>query len=254
MAGISRSIAAAAAETRRELASHARPAGTFDASRYCRTTEHLAFLNVGTAAVRAVARAVVREHRDWTLADAVAFADLLIRDPHLEVKGCAIELLACYKRAFGPSLLPTAKRWLARNDAANWATTDTLCGSVVGPLLRAHRELVPEVLTWTRRRASAVALVPLVRRGEALDQGYAVATALRGDRADLIQKAAGWLLREAGKTDRRRLERYLRTGGPRIPRTTLRYAIERFPPDTRRALLLATRPVPARRAGDASNR
>lgn len=260
MAGVSKPVRQTAVRVRRELEAHARPAGAFDASRYFRTTEHLEFLNVRTAAVRALARQVAQEHREtWTVDDAIAFADLMIRDPHLEVKGLAIEVLARYRRDFPPSLFATCKRWLARNDAANWATTDLLCGAVLGPLLAADRRLVARVATWSRhrnlwvRRASAVALIALVRRGDALDDGYAVATALRGDKADLIQKAAGWLLREAGKTDPHRLERYLRAGGPSIPRTTLRYAIERFPPDTRGALLAATRRAAAGRTGRAAN-
>jgi hypothetical protein len=57
----------------------------------------------------------------------------------------------------------------------------------------------------------------------------------------LIRKAVGWLLREAGKADAGRLERYLRANGPRIPRITLRYAMERFPPAKRRALLKITK-------------
>ena len=48
------------------------------------------------------------------------------------------------------------------------------------------------------------------------------------------------MLREAGKLDARRLERYLRKNGPSIPRTTVRYAIERFSERERRALLEAT--------------
>ena len=50
------------------------------------------------------------------------------------------------------------------------------------------------------------------------------------------------MLREAGKRDPARLERYLRAEGPAIPRTTVRYAIERFPEAKRRALLTSTRP------------
>jgi 3-methyladenine DNA glycosylase AlkD len=260
MAGVSRLVRQTAVRVRRELEAQGRPAGAFDASRYFRTTEHLEFLNVRSAAVRALARQVAQEHREtWTVDDAIAFADLMIRDPHLEVKGLAIELLARYRRDFPASLFATCKRWLARSDAANWATTDLLCGAVLGPLLGAHRQLVARLATWSRhrnlwvRRASAVALIPLVRRGEALDDGYAVASRLRGDQADLIQKAAGWLLREAGKTDPGRLERYLRAGGPSIPRTTLRYAIERFPPDARAGLLAATRGVATGRTGRAAN-
>lgn len=68
-----------------------------------------------------------------------------------------------------------------------------------------------------------------------------VARRLHGDPEDLIQKAVGWTLREAGKTDLPRLARYLRANGAAIPRTTLRYAIERFPPGKRAALLKETR-------------
>ena len=65
---------------------------------------------------------------------------------------------------------------------------------------------------WVRR-ASAVGLIPSVRRGLALDLAYDVAAGLHADQEDLIQKAVGWMLREAGKVDERRLERYLRRNG-----------------------------------------
>jgi hypothetical protein len=57
----------------------------------------------------------------------------------------------------------------------------------------------------------------------------------------LFHKARGWLLREAGKRDMGRLEKFLLANGPALPRTTLRYAIERFPENKRRQLLLRTR-------------
>jgi 3-methyladenine DNA glycosylase AlkD len=93
---------------------------------------------------------------------------------------------------------------------------------------------------WVRR-ASMVGLIPRARRGESLDLVYDIARRLHADGEDLIQKAVGWTLREAGKTDMARLERYLRATGTAIPRTTLRYAIERFPERKRRAILAATR-------------
>jgi 3-methyladenine DNA glycosylase AlkD len=62
-----------------------------------------------------------------------------------------------------------------------------------------------------------------------------------GDPEDLMHKASGWLLREAGKTDAERLEKFLLTHGPAIPRTTVRYSIERFPEGKRKELLVATR-------------
>jgi 3-methyladenine DNA glycosylase AlkD len=114
-------------------------------------------------------------------------------------------------------------------------------------LLVQHPSLASEMRGWARhrnmwvRRASAVSLIPSVRRGLALDLAYRVARTLHPDPEDLIQKAVGWMLREAGKADARQLEGYLRANGPRIPRTTVRYAIERFPPAKRRALLEITK-------------
>jgi 3-methyladenine DNA glycosylase AlkD len=242
------SPAQAARDAKRELARLARPSGDFDASRYFRDAGRLGFYNVGTDRVRDMAKTIVRVHRDvWTVEDALRFADRLVRDRFLEVKGVGLEVVACYRRDFTPRLLTVWKGWLARDTAANWATTDAICGLLIGPLLVAHPELAAKVGSWSRdgnlwvRRASIVGLIPLARRGLALDTLYGVARRLHADREDLIQKAVGWALREAGKADVRRLERYLRDNGPEIPRTTVRYAIERFAPAKRRALLAVTR-------------
>jgi 3-methyladenine DNA glycosylase AlkD len=243
--------AAEAREAKRALAALARPAGPFDAARYFRDTNGLGFYNVGTDRVRTMARAIADRHKtDWTVRDALAFANALITDKHLEAKGLGVEVLARFRRQFTPALLPTWKRWLSTNYSANWATTDTICGLLIGPLVASHPELASNLARWASdrnlwvRRASIVGLIPIVRRGSGLDILYRTARALHLDREDLIQKAVGWALREAGKADMDRLERYLREHGPRIPRTSVRYAIERFPARQRRELLVATRARP----------
>ncbi len=240
---------AAARDARRLLRRMARPAGRFDASRYFRGEHNLGFYNVGTGPMRALAKSIHAAHRDdWTVAEAMAFADLLIADRYLEAKSVGIEVVARYRRDFTPALLPRWRRWLARNHSANWATTDSICGSLIGPLLATHPALVPHMRAWSRdrnmwvRRASIVGLIrPLHQHSRALDLVYEIARRLHGDEHDLIQKAVGWVLREAGKEDAARLERYLRAHGPSIPRTTVRYAIERFPAARRRTLLMVTK-------------
>ena len=77
-----------AAAARRELAGLSRPAASFDASRYFRGTPDLGFFNVGTGRVRQIAREIVAANRaNWSMDEAMAFADVLIRDRHLEVEG-----------------------------------------------------------------------------------------------------------------------------------------------------------------------
>jgi 3-methyladenine DNA glycosylase AlkD len=233
-----------------------KPSVEFDASRCFRGAKGLGFYNVGAAAVRGLARSVHAEVREsWTIDEVMSFADVCMASRFLEAKGVGIELVARYRRSFTPSLLGRWKGWLADGHASNWATTDAICGLLIGPLVVAHPTLAPTVASWAGarslwvRRAGVVGLIPSVRKGHALDLAYGVATRLQGDKEDLIQKAVGWMLREAGKADEKRLERYLRKNGPRIPRTTLRYAIERFPPARRRELLASTRSTA--RAGQA---
>jgi 3-methyladenine DNA glycosylase AlkD len=230
------------------LAGMARPAGDFDSRRYFRGPDDLGFYNVGTAAVRALARSIHADHKDaWSVDEAMICADRLLADRHLEVKALGIEIVARYHADFAPRLLAAWRRWLAENQSANWATTDAICGALIGPLLRRHPDVRVRLRAWSRdrnmwvRRASIVGLIASARRGESLDLVYEIARRLHRDREDLIQKAVGWALREAGKTDMPRLARYLRANGATIPRTTLRYAIERFPEPKRRALLAATR-------------
>jgi 3-methyladenine DNA glycosylase AlkD len=239
----------AKADVTRALAKLARPVGTFDAARYFRGDHGLRFYNTGTQPMRALARSIhAANAHAWSVNEAMRLADRLIADPYLETKSVGIELVARYRRSFTPKLLPRWKRWLAQNHSANWATTDAICGLLIGPLLVAHPELAPQMRTWARdrnlwvRRASIVGLIkPIAARVAPVDLAYDVAARLRPDPHDLIHKAVGWTLREAGKVDPRRLERYLRANGPSIPRTTVRYAIERFPSPKRRALLEATR-------------
>jgi len=243
-----------ATRAKRVLKALARPAGRFDASRYFRGGHDLVFYNIRSSTVRALARSIVQANRDWSVDDAMRLAGALMPARPLEVKGLAVEVVARYRRGFRPAFLAVWKRWLAQSWAANWATTDAMCGVLIGPLIVDQPQLSPRVRAWVRhrnlwvRRAAAVSLIPSVRRGQLLDVGYAVASDLHGDGEDLIQKAVGWLLREAGKGDPARLEAYLRGQAPRLPRITLRYAIERFPLRTRQALLRSTRAPGAHRA------
>jgi 3-methyladenine DNA glycosylase AlkD len=136
----------------------------------------------------------------------------------------------------------------------NWALVDCFCAAVLSPFFERRPELLPRLLDWVKdgcmwmRRAAVVSLVPFARKGRHLDLAYALVERLLGDREDLMHKALGWLLREAGKPEPARLRRFLLRHGPALPRTTLRYAIERFPPAQRQALLKATRKPAAGRA------
>ncbi len=216
--------------------------------RYFRAYDDVHFHGVALLTVRRIARDIwTAERHRWDVRTAAAFTDRLVRAPELETKSVGILVLGRWSAAFPRGLLATVRRWLADGHLATWAAVDLVASTVLTPLVRQYPTLAPRLVTWTRaqspwvRRAAAVTFVPLARRGERLPYAYRVVRALAGDDHDLIHKATGWLLREAGKTDMARLEAFLRAEGPRLSRTTVRYAIERFPVAARRQLLEATR-------------
>jgi 3-methyladenine DNA glycosylase AlkD len=215
---------------------------------YFKRDEDVRFFGVPLPQVRRIAREVwLAERPGWDVRAAIRFCDALVRRPELEAKSVGIIVLARWRRDFPPALFGTARRWLAHGHAASWAAVDLLAPAVLTPLIEGQPTLLARLERWTRdrslwvRRAAAVAVIPLARHGRALAPAYRIAAALARDEHDLIHKATGWLLREAGKTDMARLERFLRVRGPRFSRTSVRYAIERFPAAKRRRLLVVTR-------------
>ncbi|HEU0172642.1 MAG TPA: DNA alkylation repair protein [Blastocatellia bacterium] len=237
-----------ARQAERELKAAANVRIARQAKFYFKPEEDVWLFGVDTPTQRRIVGDLFRRVRgDWEITEAVEFCDILIKRREMEMKNAGIFLLARYQKSFKKNLLRNVENWLANDHCSNWAATDALCGEVLGPLIRRHPALTSKLKTWTGkrnlwlRRAAAVGIIHSVRRGEQLDDAYVIAESLFKYPEDLIHKAAGWMLREAGKPDPARLESFLLEHGPRIPRTTLRYAIERFPPEKRKTLLEETK-------------
>jgi len=240
-----------AEETARRLRRMKDPVRARGAQQYFK--HEIVALGITTPALRRFVQEQVGVLRQvWSLPQAIRLCDHLLREPELEIRGAGILILAAFKREFTPDLLVPAQRWLdTRLD--NWALVDAFCGSVLSPLLDRHPSAEATLRSWSDherlwvRRAALVTLVPFARRGRLLDLVYALTRDHFSDPEDLMHKATGWLLREAGKTDADRLRQFLLRHGPLIPRTALRYAIERFSAVERATLLRTTR-APSTRA------
>jgi 3-methyladenine DNA glycosylase AlkD len=120
----------------------------------------------------------------------------------------------------------------------NWDLVDLTAPKIVGPYLQ-HRSrarlyrLAASRNMWERRIAM-LATFPYIKSGDFTD-ALAIAARLLDDDEDLMHKAVGWMLREVGKKDLATLDAFLMRHLRRMPRTTLRYAIERHPDAQRRA-------------------
>jgi len=128
----------------------------------------------------------------------------------------------------------------------NWDLVDITAPQIAGGWLRERPErartldrLAGSGLLWERRIA-VLATLHFIRCGEYGDT-LRLAAALLGDPHDLMHKAVGWMLREVGKRDRAALDGFLATHAARMPRTMLRYAIEKHTPAERARWLAAGR-------------
>lgn len=124
----------------------------------------------------------------------------------------------------------------------NWDLVDLSCYEILGRwLLNKDRSLLYNLArngrTIWEQRIGIVSTLQFIRNGE-LDDTYAIAEIFLNKPEplhDLLQKAVGWMLREAGKRDMDRLRQWLDINRQRMPRTMLRYAIEKFPEEERNA-------------------
>ncbi len=187
-----------------------------------------------------VLRVLVRQFQDARMAD----VKTLLLSPIHEARLLAVLVLA---RKFQRAADAAPRRriydfYLAHASRINnWDLVDVSAPGVVGRWLFGRsraplRKLARSRNLWERRIA-IVATHYFIRQGD-LDETFRIADILLRDSHDLIHKAVGWMLREAGKRDAWRLKAFLATRHTQMPRTMLRYAIERFPERERRTYLL----------------
>ena len=132
--------------------------------------------------------------------------------------------------------------YLSHTDRINkWDLVDLSCDELLGTwLLDKDRTILYDLARNGRniweQRIGIVSTMQFIRHGQTSDT-YAIAEILINHPHDLIHKAVGWLLREAGKRDGQALRDWLKPRCAMMPRTMLRYAIEKFPDSERRAWL-----------------
>jgi 3-methyladenine DNA glycosylase AlkD len=192
------------------------------------------FLGISTPVLRKIALG----HRGLSFAD----LEKLLQSKIHEHRSAAVEILVAQYKSGSEEQRSEIVAFYLRNTVRfdSWDLVDGSAPYLLGEHLKTHprailRKLAKSKSLWERRIAM-VATLRLVRNSE-LEDALIIAEMLLDDGHDLIHKAVGWVLREVGRKDRRRLLAFLETHYERLPRTTLRYAIEHFTPEQRKKLL-----------------
>ena len=224
---------------RRELARHDRPENKIDAQRFHKEKLAERFV-LKTPVLRKISNDIYRcEIRNRSKKEILSICDDLLAAGGGPERFMAFDWAGKLHRRYTSADFSRFELWLKKY-VTNWGACDHLCGSVIGILLRKYPRLAPRVKKWTGsgnmwlRRAAAVSLIPAVRKGTGLADVLATAEKLLTDKEDLVQKGYGWMLKEASREFPREVFEFVLLNRRTMPRTALRYAIEKYPAAKRR--------------------
>lgn len=137
-------------------------------------------------------------------------------------------------KQYGPRDFQVFEKWISTY-INNWASCDTLCNHAVGEFIEMYPEYLSKLKEFAKsenrwmRRAAAVTLIIPARKGKFLNDIFEIADILLLDKDDLVQKGYGWMLKAASESNQQAVFEYVIKKKAVMPRTALRYAIEKMP-------------------------
>jgi 3-methyladenine DNA glycosylase AlkD len=205
--------------------------------------EDVKLYGVKTAAVSRIARHTYKELRGTGKAGIFALCDKLWRSGYMEESFIACAWSYALRKEYEPHDFKVFESWV-NGYVGNWASCDTLCNHTVGAFLEKFPEYISHLKKWARsrnrwtRRAAAVSLIVPARRGLFLPEVFGIADLLLADEDDLVQKGYGWMLKAASQAHEKEVHAYVMRNKDAMPRTALRYAIEKMPEKLRKSAMV----------------
>jgi 3-methyladenine DNA glycosylase AlkD len=185
--------------------------------------------------VRTISAKYYQQVKDLETSGLFALCDSLLTYGTSEERTIAFDWAWRRRKQFEPVHFKSFERWLL-DHVNNWGGVDDLCCHALGYFIDRYPEFLPKVFTWTKskqwhlRRAAAVILIYPVRKGKYFENVLKTSDALLCDEHYLVQKGYGWLLKEATRKFPKQVLDYVLAHKASMPRTALRYAIEKMPP------------------------
>jgi 3-methyladenine DNA glycosylase AlkD len=191
-----------------------------------------------TGAVRSVSQANYAGLKKLSKEEILDLCDALLAAGGWAKGVIAFDWAYRLRRQYAPQDFERFERWL-ETYVDGWSPCDDLCTHALGEHLRRFPENTPRLFTWAAspnrwlRRGAAVALIPSVKKGENTTAALHVADLLLVDPDDLVQKGYGWMLKEMSRSEPELVFDYVMQHKTVMPRTALRYAIEKLSSDRR---------------------
>lgn len=200
--------------------------------------EAIVTYGVKTPIVDKIAKELFAEIKEKPIDEVFALCDTLWQSGYLEESFVACNWSYFVRKNYIPQHFARMEQWVT-NYVSNWASCDTLCNHTVGDFVVMYPEYLSKLKEWAKsnnrwvRRAAAVSLIVPARKGKFLSDIFEIADILLMDKDDLVQKGYGWMLKAASQAHQQEVFSYVMSKKAVMPRTALRYAIEKMPKELR---------------------
>jgi 3-methyladenine DNA glycosylase AlkD len=196
--------------------------------------EKIKVYGVKTATVSRISKKYYDEIKDFDKKEIFKLCEVLFSSGFMEESFVACNWSYNLNKGYEEKDFTIFENWLEKY-VDNWATCDTLCNHTIGAFIEKFPGHIEELKEWAKsdnrwaRRASAVTLIIPARRGAFLKDIFEIADLLIKDQDDLVQKGYGWMLKAASESHQKEVYDYILRKKKVMPRTALRYAIEKMP-------------------------
>ena len=191
---------------------------------------------VRTGDVRKLARRYYGEIKSLSKQDIFEICEELLDTGISENRTIAFQWAHRLKTKYETDDFARFESWIEKY-VNNWGACDDLCTHALGELVYQYPDLIENLKNWCgsdnmwKRRGAAVTMIYSTRHSEVLENVFEIADLLFYDEEDLVQKGYGWMLKETSKDHPRAVFDYVMDNKKEMPRTSLRYAIEKLPED-----------------------
>jgi 3-methyladenine DNA glycosylase AlkD len=198
--------------------------------------EEVSLYGVSSTEVGKIGKEYFKKIKGYDKAGVLALCENLWQSGMMEESFIACNWSYEVRKEYLPGDFKVFDKWV-KNYVSNWASCDTLCNHTIGTFIDMYPGYIAELKKWTAsqnrwvKRASAVSLIIPAREGRYIDDIFDIAEKMLTDSDDMVQKGYGWMLKEASKAHLDQVFRFVMKHRADMPRTALRYAIEKMPPE-----------------------
>jgi 3-methyladenine DNA glycosylase AlkD len=204
--------------------------------------EKVKYHGVKTAVVLKIASKYYKDINQLEKQKIFSLCEELLKTDYGEEAAIAFRWAYLVHRLYEPDDFFTFETWLGKY-VNSWAKCDDFCNHSVGTIVEKYPVFIQDLKRWAKsenrwlRRGAAVTLILPARQGKFLEDVFEIADILLHDDDDLVQKGYGWMLKEASKLHQQEVFDYIERNKATMPRTALRYAIEKMPQEMKRTAM-----------------